>query len=164
MKYFFYFALAVVSGIIVLGVEYNLFKPDRQSTIESIGETHSIDDPLQEFPQNTKILPTESSSTRIKESIPLALRISTYSQKDSALLDLISAATEINDLNLAIEITDEISSYSSLNSAYVKIIDRAILISEFEIAETVVEKITLYSTRNKLLRKILQAKLNSVEN
>lgn len=164
MKYFFYFALAVVSGIIVLGVEYNLFKPDRQSTIESVSETHSIDDPLQEFPQNTKILPTESSSIRIKESIPLALRISSYSQKDSALRELISAATEIDDLNLAIEITDKISSNSSRNSAYVQIIDRAILISEFEIAETAVEKITSYSTKDKQFKKILQAKLNSVEN
>ena len=160
-NFLYWFAIAVLAGLVLLGVEHSLFQSEEKLISEEkpAGEVR----PTQEDTSSTrteKVVINDKSLTdseSIRQLLPLALHINRSTERNSALENLANSSLKIPDLPLAVEITKSINMSTHRNKVYVRIIDKAISREEFKTAESVALRIDLSAPRNKQIKKILQA-------
>ena len=148
-------AVAVVAGVIVLTVEYNVFQTKSSPAAASTSEQ----------PRNTPVLANEATLTNVAPGSEAQLetlhktakQINSYIERDKELAKLVAYALDQKHYDYASDIARSINSYVERDRVLELIVEKANEARQFASANRAAKLVNSYITRDALMKTILAA-------
>jgi superfamily II RNA helicase len=147
--------VAVVAGVIVLAVEYNVFQTKPSTAATSVPEQSKSSPVLANEATLNNAEP--GSQAQLETLHKTAKQINSYIERDKELSKLVTYALDQKQYDYASDIARDINSYIERDRVLGVIVERANVARQFASANRAAKLVNSYITRDSLMKTILAA-------
>lgn len=147
--------VAVLAGVIVLAVEYNVFQTKSSTATTSVSEQTKSSPVLSNEP--TLKTPEPGAQEQLETLHKTAKQINSYTVRDSELSKLVTYALDQKQYDYASDIARDINSYTVRDHVLGGIVEKANEARQFASANRAAKLVNSYTTRDSLMKTILAA-------
>lgn len=148
-------AVAVVAGVIVLAVEYNVFQTKSSAAATSnSGQSKGYPVLANDATLNN---PAPGSQEQLETLHKIAKQINSYTERDKELSKLVTYSLDQKQYDYASDIARDINSYTERDRVLGAVVASANVARQFASANRAAKLVNSYTTRDSLMKSILAA-------